>query len=94
MTHSIVGECCIIENKKQQYAGVAELADALDLGSSAARRVGSSPTTRTIYSYSIIGRARRLKSTMDMGSSPIGSILKFFWSATDIFYKSNIRYQY
>jgi hypothetical protein len=28
MTHSIVGECCIIENKKQQYAGVAELADA------------------------------------------------------------------
>ena len=26
---------------------MAELADALDLGSSAARRVGSSPTTRT-----------------------------------------------
>ena len=30
------------------YAGVAELADALDLGSSAARRVGSSPSARTI----------------------------------------------
>jgi hypothetical protein len=28
-------------------AGVAELADALDLGSSAARRVGSSPSART-----------------------------------------------
>ena len=39
-----------------KYAGVAELADALDLGSSAVRRVGSSPTTRTIYSYSIIGK--------------------------------------
>ncbi len=30
------------------YAGVAELADALDLGSSASRRGGSSPSTRTI----------------------------------------------
>ncbi len=30
------------------YAGVAELADALDLGSSAARRGGSSPFTRII----------------------------------------------
>ena len=30
------------------YAGVAELADALDLGSSAARRGGSTPFTRTI----------------------------------------------
>ena len=29
-------------------AGVAELADALDLGSSAARRGGSTPFTRTI----------------------------------------------
>ena len=31
-----------------QYAGVAELADAPDLGSGAARRGGSSPFTRTI----------------------------------------------
>ena len=30
-------------------AGVAELADALDLGSSAARYGGSSPFTRTIF---------------------------------------------
>ena len=30
-------------------AGVAELADALDLGSSAARRGGSTPFTRIIY---------------------------------------------
>ena len=33
------------------YAGVAELADALDLGSSAARRGGSTPFTRTSYSH-------------------------------------------
>ncbi len=31
-----------------KYAGVAELADALDLGSSALRRGGSTPFTRTI----------------------------------------------
>ena len=30
------------------YAGVAELADALDLGSSGLRRGGSSPVGRTI----------------------------------------------
>lgn len=30
------------------YADVAKLADALDLGSSAARRVGSTPSIRTI----------------------------------------------
>ena len=30
-----------------QYAGMAELADVQDLGSCAARRVGSTPTTRT-----------------------------------------------
>tara|TARA_A100001037_G_scaffold264191_1_gene254876 strand:+ start:175 stop:312 length:138 start_codon:yes stop_codon:yes gene_type:complete len=29
------------------YAGMAELVDALDLGSSAARRGGSTPFTRT-----------------------------------------------
>ena len=32
------------------FAGVAELADAPDLGSGAARRGGSTPFTRTIYS--------------------------------------------
>ena len=38
------------DNKTQNkiYAGVAELADALDLGSSVHRRAGSSPVTRTI----------------------------------------------
>ena len=30
------------------YAGVAELADALDLGSSAVRRAGSIPVSRTM----------------------------------------------
>lgn len=32
---------------KTQYAGMVELVDTQDLGSCAARRVGSSPTTRT-----------------------------------------------
>ena len=31
------------------FAGVAELVDVLDLGSSAARRGGSSPFTRTTF---------------------------------------------
>lgn len=31
----------------EKYAGMMELADMLDLGSSAAMLVGSSPTTRT-----------------------------------------------
>ena len=45
------------------FAGVAELADALDLGSSVFGRVGSSPTTRianhilTICRFSSVGRA-------------------------------------
>jgi hypothetical protein len=34
-----------------QYAGVAELADAPDLGSGAARRGGSTPFTRTNYDF-------------------------------------------
>ena len=44
------------------FAGVAELADALDLGSSVFGRVGSSPTTRIVSSdtssrFSSVGRA-------------------------------------
>ena len=38
------------------HAGVAELADALDLGSSVLRRGGSSPFTRTCR-LSSVGRA-------------------------------------
>jgi hypothetical protein len=34
--------------QKQNIAGVAELADAPDLGSGAARRGGSTPFTRTM----------------------------------------------
>ena len=38
------------QNKENIYeAGVAKLVDAPDLGSGAARRGGSSPSTRTIY---------------------------------------------
>ena len=35
------------------YAGMAKLADALDLGSSAARRGGSSPLSRTNAKYAV-----------------------------------------
>ena len=38
---------------KWSYAGVAELADALDLGSSGKNRAGSSPVARTITSVLI-----------------------------------------
>ena len=37
----------IIRRQIYLYAGVAELVDAQDLGSCAARRGGSSPSTRT-----------------------------------------------
>jgi hypothetical protein len=61
-----------------KHAGVAKLADALDLGSSVERRVGSSPTFRTSakektsdlsevflfnFSYAIAGFKRRRNST-------------------------------
>ena len=39
-----------------EEAGVAELVDALDLGSSAARRGGSSPFTRTLKPHVLIMR--------------------------------------
>ena len=39
------------------YAGVAELADAPDLGSGAARRGGSTPFTRTI-NYLLINQLK------------------------------------
>ena len=39
----------ILLKQNSPYAGVAELADAPDLGSGAARRGGSTPFTRTIY---------------------------------------------
>lgn len=39
--------CCKIYLKSRLHAGVAKLVDALDLGSSAERRGGSSPSTRT-----------------------------------------------
>ena len=35
------------ERGTKEYAGMAELADVLDLGSSALQRVGSNPTIRT-----------------------------------------------
>ncbi len=38
---------CIFARTIQKHAGVVELVDTLDLGSSAARRGGSTPFTRT-----------------------------------------------
>ena len=38
-------------NKKSEFAGVAELVDAPDLGSGAFGRGGSSPSTRTNENY-------------------------------------------
>ena len=48
---------------------MAELADALDLGSSAARRGGSTPFTRTIYYKNLI--IARLNNTCICGSSSV-----------------------
>ena len=42
-----------VQNLKIEYAGMVELVDTQDLGSCAARRVGSSPTTRTMASVLI-----------------------------------------
>lgn len=39
-----------LSKNRGSYAGMAELADVQDLGSCAARRVGSTPTTRTRWS--------------------------------------------
>ena len=41
-------------------AGMAELADVQDLGSCAARRVGSTPTTRTINAVGLFRQRFRL----------------------------------
>jgi hypothetical protein len=43
-----------IKSSKKRKAGVAKLVDALDLGSSAARRGGSSPSTRTTFQKSVL----------------------------------------
>jgi hypothetical protein len=40
---------------RNKYAGVAKLADAPDLGSGAARHVGSSPSTRTFLEVMDLG---------------------------------------
>ena len=41
---------CLYE---KYFAGVAKLVDALDLGSSAARHGGSSPSTRTLQTFTV-----------------------------------------
>ena len=51
------------------YAGVAELADALDLGSSAARRGGSTPFTRIRGSSSVV--EHHLAKVGVAGSNPV-----------------------
>ena len=58
----------IIEN-----AGVAELADALDLGSSAARRGGSSPFTRILAGLAQLVEHLICNQRVE-GSSPLAGI--------------------
>ena len=55
------------------FAGVAELADALDLGSSASRRGGSTPFTRTISNIreSSSGVEHHLAKVRVAGSNPV-----------------------
>ena len=59
----------IIEN-----AGVAELADALDLGSSAARRGGSSPFTRILAGLAQLVEHLICNQRVE-GSSPLAGII-------------------
>ncbi len=64
-----------------KYAGVAELADALGLGPSAARRGGSSPFTRTtadvIYLRGIVaGMLRMLRMLPGLLQSTAANLLK------------------
>ena len=40
----------------EQCAGVAELADAPDLGSGAKRRMGSSPFARTTFRFAVVAQ--------------------------------------
>ena len=46
----------IVWKASRASAGMAELADALDLGSSVLRRAGSSPVARTLVGTMIRGR--------------------------------------
>ncbi len=48
--HPLVDPRASLAQKPHRNAVVAELADALDLGSSAARRGGSTPPDRTTFS--------------------------------------------
>ena len=53
-------------------AGVAELADAVDLGSIASRREGSNPFVRTIFYAGVAHLVeRRLAKAEVAGSSPV-----------------------
>ena len=55
-----------------QFARVAELADALDLGSCAERRVGSTPTSRIFYDYfgfMAVTEGRRLRWSKGLGGA-------------------------
>jgi hypothetical protein len=59
----------------RNFAGVAELADALDLGSSAARRGGSTPFTRIIFIFILCGSSsvveHHLAKVGVAGSNPV-----------------------
>ena len=64
------------------YAGMAELADAPDLGSGAAKRKGSNPFIRTICGIGGTGRHNRLKICRftRTGSNPVSRTIRAFSS--------------
>jgi hypothetical protein len=72
---------------RSMFARVAELADALDLGSSAARRVGSSPSSRIPLSCNDLrqrsgGAVRRVRGRLGDQSCRCVAVVKLARSAT------------
>ncbi len=53
-TNNQKGDCILPKEEFFKIAGVMKLVDMLDLGSSASRRGGSSPSTRTIKKLFVI----------------------------------------
>lgn len=65
----------ILLKRMTHLAGVAELADAPDLGSGVVRRGGSSPFTRTLYFAGLAQLVEHLICNQRVeGSSPLAGI--------------------
>ena len=68
------------------YAGMAELADVQDLGSCAARRVGSTPTTRTSKKRHPSGCLFFAAAALSKKLFPIGNSFLLFIESFDKLY--------